>query len=262
MAVSLQTLISQLPQNLSDQILTPEQSQARVQQQVAAMAPEILRQYGQTAQQQNEAAFGKGMGLSTWNAYQQALNTLMQNEAIGKLGIESQNAVDAAQRAAVGNAANYASSEMNRQAQAQQARAQRNQATSLQNRSMIYQGLGGLAGGGLGLLGRTFQPEIQKGLRGLAGLGGGKPETEPNPSIGAGTGPLPSENAVPSPDYPSLGGNMGFSLEPGGGVSAPDIGSSGYNYGGTDYTDFNWPDLSLGGLLQTTFDPQWDWSFS
>src|SRR5262245_42003923 len=92
-----------LGQNLSAGMMTPEQQAARVQQIVGASAPELMRKYGQTAQQINEGAFGRGMGLSTYNAYQQALNDLMEREGMGKIQNDAQTQVDAAQRAAVTN---------------------------------------------------------------------------------------------------------------------------------------------------------------
>jgi hypothetical protein len=249
---SLQDLIASLPGAMQQQILTPEQQQARLQDYLNAANPEILRQYGQTSQQQNEAAFGKGMGLSTWNAYQQALNTLNQNEALNRARVEGQSAIDSAQRAAIGNAANYASNEMGRQQQAQMNRSNQRQATSFQNRNMLYGGLGGLAQGGLATVARDLtRPAGQASSLGSAydrikGLfGGGESPAAPNapdmtnpPPVNYGNaGDMSLANASPTVDY-----------------TPPDLSPSfggGYDFGGFN-PQIQIPDFSLDSLLNST----------
>lgn len=177
-----------LDELLQNEILTPEQKEARVAEVLAGTMPGALRQYGQTSQAQNEAAFGKGMGLSTWNAYQQALNSLMEAEGAGKIRNDARTSVDAAQRAALGNAVSYATAERNRAANTaasnQSADIQRKglaQQKSLAGQSMLFSGLSGLGGGVANIGMRTFGPEIKSGLKGLFG-GAGTPGAPKSPA--------------------------------------------------------------------------------
>jgi len=263
MPATLDDLIAGLPQNMSNQILTPEQQQARVQQSVAAATPEMLRQYGQTGQQQAESDFGRGMGLSTYAAYKQALNTMMQNEAGAKIQNDAQNAVNQAQQAAIGNAASYATSERNRASQAgmntennaaraamqrQAARAQ----GSAQNKNMLFQGLGGLASGGAGMVTKSLGPEIQGGIKGgynkLAGLFGG-PKTEQAPDMAAlRAGAADEAKAYEYPPAPSYGDGGGGGFELPSYDFAPQMGDGGGGY------DFNMPEIDWGGGADMSLD--------
>jgi hypothetical protein len=253
MAATLDDLIAGLPQSMSNQILTPEQQRAQVEQQVGAAMPENLRQYGQLAQQQNEAAFGKGMGLSTWNAYQQALNSMNQTEAAGQIRQNAENAMRQAQQAAIGNAASYATSERNRATQANLAasqnasadarqRAQLAAAGKGQTQGQIFSGLGGLAGGvgRYALSKEGFGPELkgaaQSGYNKLAGLFGG-PKTEQAPDM-AKTNEMSSEMAPASGGYnapssfeASYPSGLNFS---GGGTDLPAYGG-GYSFDTPSY---------------------------
>lgn len=241
---------------LNQQILSPEQRQAKVESAVANAMPENLRRYGQLAQQQNESTFGKGLGLSTYNAYMNALNSMNQSEAAGQIRQNAENAVTQAQNAAIGNAASYATAEKNRAAQQQMAANQNTVQRQLmkqhgaqQTSGQIFQGLGGLAGGAIGGGARMFQPEIKGGLQSLYGKAFGQPAsptTEQAPNIGGGaevpggTGAAGDMNAANSsaytpPSFDFSGGGGAPSMPSYGGSAAYDMPS--YTSGSPDLYD-------------------------
>lgn len=250
---TLQDLIGQLPGLLGQAISSPAEQQTSINDIMAANAPEALRKYGTTAQQIAESNFGRGMGLSSYNAYQQALNTLMQQEGMNKMQLDAKNQVDAAQRAAVGNAVNYATSEKNRAMQARQIDAQK----STQLRGALIGGLGNLGAGTAGVLSRDLmRPEGQPSSVGRAydrlkaGMGFGKPGAPDLKTPGEGMGgtfegegqgptsaPYEFSNTSPYPSNLSLSGPDSYNF----GNS-----SAGYNF---NVPDIQMPDFSLEGLF-------------
>lgn len=171
---TLEELIQSLPGQLAGGMKTPAEQQAMADQLVSRQYPDILKQYGDRAQQINESAFGRGMGLSAYNLQNQQANTQAQLEAQAKAKIDAQQAVEQAQRAAVGQAASYASGQQQQQQQAQQFGRQLGATKSNQSNQMLASGIGAAAGGiakGAGY----FGPDIKAGLKGLMGSGGARP---------------------------------------------------------------------------------------
>ena len=181
---TLQDLIAQLPPTLGQGLMSPAEQQAEIDRITAATMPAALRKYGDTAQQIAERYMARMQGSGSYDAYQQALNTLMQQEGTAQIQNQAKQSVDAAQRAAVGNATNYATSEQNRASQEANQRRQIAAQRSGQNKAAIIAGLGNLGGGTAATLARDLmRPEGEKSRLGLAGerlkgyLGfGGTPE--------------------------------------------------------------------------------------
>jgi hypothetical protein len=153
---TLQDLINQLPGTLGQGIMSPEEQAAEVQRITSATLPEALRKYGTTAQQIAESNFGRGFGLSSYNAYQQALNTLMQQEGTANIQNQAQQSVDAAQKSAVANAASYANAGQNRQQQSDMQKHQIAASNAAQNKQAIIGGLGNVGIGAAGMLTRDL----------------------------------------------------------------------------------------------------------
>jgi hypothetical protein len=257
---TLDDLITQGYQNL---ILTPEQRQARIDAIAAPRLAQSQREAAARAQQQNENSFGRGMGLSTWNAYQQALNQLMENEGEGHIRTEAQTAVDTAQREALAAAAANQNAINNRNAQmqmsAQNATVQRQLAKTRgtqANQAGLMQGLMG-AGGGVGSLAlRSLMsgPDARgntpwQNFKNNIGWGQ-NPAIEAAPNGGNGT-PGTTATTTPGGGDMNLTGSTGM----GGGSTIPtwsdSIGNSNIGFdpswtGGGTQTAGGWPSYNAG----------------
>jgi hypothetical protein len=267
MATSLDDLITGAYGNM---IRTPDQLAARKQEILNATLPEYLRKFGQTTQAQNEASFGRGMGLSTYNAYQQALNTLMQNEGAANIENQAQQGVDQAQRAAVADAAGYVNADKNRAAQ--QSIAAGNQTVARQLQKMrgnqaVQSGLiGGAANIGSGVGGMAAKSLLSKG-------GSGNTPGEMWQNLKANLNDLTGSGATPA--YPEIGSSAGASemaANPGAynaptfdtsavspESSFPGFDMSQWGSSGSDALTYGGPGLDLSSLLSSTFNPDTSW---
>jgi hypothetical protein len=257
------TLEDLLPQALSQAIMTPEQQQARIDAQVAAAMPAMLRQYGNTQQSLLENMYARGMGsgmmpapgqegaqpngmgLSTYLAQQLAPLQAQQSEAAARIRQQAMADTQAAQNAALGNAASYTAGEKNRQAQmqinaannlgaAQRQASGANSAAARQRTQGIMSGLMGLGGGagkiGLGML--TAKPNdagslptVWNNVKGILGMGG-SPQIPPIQATPGAAG-----EAGPPPSFASNVDMGGGGDLPTSNYSVPDL-----NYQGPDYS--------------------------
>jgi len=244
--------------------MSPAQMQAYQDAIVNAAKQNINRSAGTEAQRVSEAAFGRGMGLSTLNAYQQALIQGEQARAVAQAESQAQQATRQAQLAALGQAASYMTSQ--RQLGQQQSQFDRSLKANkeAQMRGMIGSGLAGLAGAALKGGGYVFGDDIKKGLRGAMGLGG---EEKPNSSIyggataasGQGPGNVHANEpieanlaAIAQPQTESMPDSYDF------GGSSP---SGGGSYG--DFTAYDPSQFDMGGSWGNLADllDENNWSF-
>lgn len=229
-----------VPNGLEGLIMSPAQQ--------AAMKADLLRRSGydiernakNEAQKVGEDAFGRGMGLSTLNAYYQAQVQRARDEALDKATIDSNAAVRAAQGAALGQAAQYVTAQQGRAQQESQFGRQLKQQQSLNTQNLVGGGLAGLAGAGMKTAGYVYGDKMKKAL-------GGGPESPATPGAGPyagaqapsgqGTGDVrKAELAAPNLDAinppaasPQLSDIASYS---------PSLGyGSGTNYG--DYTQYD-----------------------
>ena len=260
---TLDDLVAQLPPQLGQAMRTPEELEAYRQMILQGTMPEALRQYGEGAQRVAESNFGRGMGLSSYNAYQQALQSLMESEGAAKIQLAAQQQAEAAQRAAVGNAMSYATSERNRAQQASEGAANRANAQQMQRRGIkagqqgqmmgqIYGGAAGAAGGLVGTLAKDLmRPEGESSAIGRAGgrlmdlIPGSGDAKQVEPASGLGAGNIRAEEySAPQVQLPA---------------SAFDAAEGGY-----EMPSFESPNFDLSSLFQD-FDwnqvaPNYDWS--
>lgn len=268
---TIDSLAARLPADLEALLMDPTQQAAYEQQLVDRARGDIMEQGGNEARRVGEAYFGRGMGLSSLNAYAQGQVQGQIADALSKARLDANTNMMAAQRAALGQAANYVNAERGRQQQASQFNKQMKQQKSIANQNMLYGGLGGLAGGLAKGAGMMFAPEIKKGLQGLfsgTGAPGGqlpygsnnyqqpewmtKPvEVDPNAVSASVAAPDLSaiiDSSVPE-DYSYSMPDFNYGDNPGLGISADDF--------NIDFSDAN----DLASLIDPSYDPYSDWSW-
>lgn len=248
------TLDDLINSGYANMIRSPEQMAARKQEVVDATLPEYLRKYGTTTQDQLESAFGRGMGLSTWNAQQMALRQLMESEGAANIENQAQTQIEQAQRAAIADAAAYRNAGANRAQAAANAQTQATVARQLSkargsqaNQAQLVQGLTGLGAGVGGLT-----------LRALMA----KPGSEGSPqsiwanakgNLGFGPDQAPSPQAPPALDLPETGIGAGDTYIP-----PLDLRSS---YESTNFDTPSFGDMNFDTPAYTTSD-YGSWGYS
>lgn len=171
---NLDSLLERLPNDLSALLMDPAATRSMEDMLMQRAMGDINQSAGNEAQRVSEAAFGRGMGLSSLNAYAQGQVEQARSKALAQARVDANQAAMQAQRAALGQAAQYATAMHGQQQQADQFRKSQAQQKSLENQKMIYGALGGLGGAAMKGAGYVFGDDIKKGLRGmLGGLGGG-----------------------------------------------------------------------------------------
>jgi hypothetical protein len=226
---------------------------------------EIERQGGDRAQQISENAFGRGLGLSTVNAYSQAENQRAQKEAISKARVDASTAARSAQLSALAQAAGVAQQEANRGMQHKAIKAQQ----QMNDDKMLAGGLTALGGAGLGLGMKAFGPEAINGIRGFAGLNPMYNTGSPSFS-GGGLVQSPGASMTDSPLSFNASSPIDFSMPQAdfGGGALSDLGDfSASTSFVPDFGDFmSQPTMgldALGGLDFSSLigNTNWDWSF-
>jgi hypothetical protein len=244
---TLDSLTGRIPMDLEALLMDPAQVRAMEDQLFSRAEGDIQRQAGNEAQRVSENAFGRGMGLSSVNAFAQAQNERARAEALSKARVDSNQAATAAQRAALGQAASYVTAQQQRQQQADQFRKSMKHQGSMNTQNLVASGLAGLTGAGLKMAGNVWGDDMRKGLKGFMNGGGGdSPSASPSSS-----GPLPyaandyqdplaaNPNAITAPEI--SGGSLGelasapeyaFDFDGGGGGGGMELDPGDFDLGG------------------------------
>jgi hypothetical protein len=186
-----------VPAGLEALIMDPAAMQRYKQNLVDSASMDINREAGNSTQAALENAFARGVGtapagatagmgpggtggpgLSSITAYNASLIEQARAKAIAQASLNADSQVQAAQRAALGEAAGYVNAQNARAQQESQFSRNLSAQKSMHNQNMLMQGLGGLAGGALKAGGYAFGPAIKGAAGKMFGSEAGKADQE------------------------------------------------------------------------------------
>lgn len=269
-----------VPNSLESLIMSPAQQQAYKQNLINRAMLDINREAGNSTQAALENAFARGVGTSSGNAGQgvggtgQGLSSISaynasqieraRADAIEKAGMDAESQVQAAQRAAIGQAAGYLNAQRQRDQSAYQFNQNQKLQKSMNTNNMLMQGLGGLAGGALKFGGNVATPALQESFKKMFGSAAGKGDAGYAGPSGQGPGNVQA-NEQQTPFTPETSNIAAAAQVPQFDNSPIDLTQPSYgdystpSYGGYDFSSYNPADFgfNLSDLLRSDSSNDW-----